>query len=449
MELKFAHLLSSVSIAFGLCVTCGCSDSSSDANKLTGGVTDIGNSVAENLEKISGTVTSTNGQNVASARVVAYYDSWDQTTATDSVEAFTDSNGNFTLEVDSSESLVLYAENGDECGLAFASDTNKLVLGNRKSLESSVSGETTGYMRIVGTHEKADIQADGSFAFDSIPPGEISLVYVRDEKPQGYLQFKTTDSRNNIYLPPLQKGDEDGYFYSPQYDYSSYGVDFGYNWNYYDSSYLNVSFHMEGYDPIFDSNHTWVTDSNYIMGISGFARVLKPGQYIELDKQKAIGSNFTISLWTLWNGANESEQVLFSEKITGDSISQLKWFYDSAKGNFAVQAQTPQGADTIYFDASAMTTEGWTFLALVSQEGKYSLFVNGEPVQSAEGSATALELNNTTASVSYFIGGTGRDNATWNGALDEYYIEGYSETTDWIKTIYDNIMKTYKKHPRK
>lgn len=445
MELKFTHLLSSASIAFGLCMICACSDSSS--SDVAGGVTDIGNSIA--LEEISGTVISTNGQKVAKVRVVAYYDSWEQTTATDSVEAITDSNGNFTMEVDSSENLVLYAESGDECGLAFANDTNNLVLGSRKSLESSVSGETSGYMRIVGTHKTAKVNADGSFTFDSIPPGDISLVYIRDEKPQGHLEFRTTNESEQIYLPPLEKNKDGGHFYSPRHDYNPNASDFGNNWNYYDTSFLNVTLHMEGYEPVFDSEHSWVQDSDFVKGISGNARLLKPGQYIALDKQKAIGSNFTLSLWTKWDGPNDNEQVLFSEKVNGDSVSQIKWYFDSAKNNFAVQAQTAKGPETIYFDASAMQTEDWTFLALVSQNNSFSLFINGEPVEAADESSTTLELINTTATVSYYIGGTGRENTTWNGALDEYYIEGYSETTDWIKTIYENITKPYKGYPRK
>lgn len=444
MNSRIAHLFYSASFAFGICMTCACSDTSS-SNDIAGGVTDIGNSVA--AAKITGTVTDENGDAIANARVVAYYDNWDQTQATDSVEVSTDKNGNFSLEVDSTEDLVLYAENGDECGLAFAGDQNMLVLGNRKSLESTVLGETDGYMRIVGTNETAKVNKDGSFSFDAVPPGDISLVYVRDEKPQGYLEFKTTDKRNKISLPPLERRKEDGQFNTQYFESNTYGVDFGYNRNYYDASFLNVALYMEGYEPVFNSDHSWAKDSNLVEGILGSARVLKPGQYIALDKQKALGKNFTIALWTKWNGANDNKQVLFSEKVNGDSVSQIKWYFDSEKNSFVVQAETIQGEKTINFDAPNFTTENWTFLTLVSDDSKINLYINGEMVKTGKEASLSLELNSVKDVVSYYIGGTGNENSTWNGALDEYHIEGYVLNANWIKDVYEMTVKSYKSRP--
>lgn len=444
MNSRIAHLFYSASIAFGICMICACSDTSS-SNDIAGGVTDIGNSVA--AAKITGTVTDENGDAIANARVVAYYDNWDQTQATDSVEVSTDKNGNFSLEVDSTEDLVLYAENGDECGLAFAGDQNMLVLGNRKSLESTVLGETDGYMRIVGTNETAKVNKDGSFSFDAVPPGDISLVYVRDEKPQGYLEFKTTDKRNKISLPPLERRKEDGQFNTQYFESNTYGVDFGCNWNYYDASFLNVALYMEGYEPVFNSDHSRSKDSNLVEGILGSARVLKPGQYIALDKQKALGKNYTIALWTKWNGANDNKQVLFSEKVNGDSVSQIKWYFDSEKNSFVVQAETIQGEKTINFDAPNFTTENWTFLTLVSDDSKINLYINGEMVKTGKEASLSLELNSVKDVVSYYIGGTGNENSTWNGALDEYHIEGYVLNANWIKDVYEMTVKSYKSRP--
>lgn len=444
MNSRIAHLFYSASIAFEICMTCACSDTSSSSD-IAGGVTDIGNSVA--AAKITGTVTDENGDAIANARVVAYYDNWDQTQATDSVEVSTDKNGNFSLEVDSTEDLVLYAENGDECGLAFAGDQNMLVLGNRKSLESTVLGETDGYMRIVGTNETAKVNKDGSFSFDAVPPGDISLVYVRDEKPQGYLEFKTTDKRNKISLPPLERRKEDGQFNTQYFESNTYGVDFGCNWNYYDASFLNVALYMEGYEPVFNSDHSRSKDSNLVEGILGSARVLKPGQYIALDRQKALGKNYTIALWTKWNGANDNKQVLFSEKVNGDSVSQIKWYFDSEKNSFVVQAETIQGEKTINFDAPNFTTENWTFLTLVSDDSKINLYINGEMVKTGKEASLSLELNSVKDVVSYYIGGTGNENSTWNGALDEYHIEGYVLNANWIKDVYEMTVKSYKSRP--
>ena len=63
-----------------------CSDSST--KDVAGGVTDIGNSLA-----YTGVVVDQNGAKVESARVVAYYDSWEQTSIVDSVVTSTDANG--------------------------------------------------------------------------------------------------------------------------------------------------------------------------------------------------------------------------------------------------------------------------------------------------------------------------------------------------------------------
>lgn len=445
MKTNSRYLLSLAALSFGIGMTCGCSDSGSNATETAGGITDIGNSIA--MAMVTGTVVNADGETIKNARIVAYYDNWEQTAATDSVEAISDSNGNFSIEVDSSESLVLYAENGSECGLAFAGDTNKLVLGSRKSLESSVSGETSGYMRIVGTHETANVQPDGSFSFDAIPPGDISLVYVRDEKPQGFFRFKTPEGQEQIHLPPLENSKDGGNSYSPKFENNTYYPEYGSNWNYYDPSFLNLSLHMEGYESVFDSTHSWVTDSNFIKGISGYARVMKSGNYILLDKQNALGNSFMITLWTKWDGANENDQVLFSEKINGDSTSQIKWYFDNAKNSLAVTTKTEQDFETIYFDKATLPTDDWTFIVLAYQGNAFTLYINGEIAQTSKGIAMAEAPSTAKGNVSFYIGGTGRGNATWNGALDEYYIESYVQNAEWIKSLYQSILETNKNYP--
>ena len=86
MKLLKTSLYVSVVLSAGLVA---CSDSSTP-NDVAGGVTDIGNSLA-----YSGQVVDASGANVASARVVAYYDSWDNVSALDSVVTMTDENGKF------------------------------------------------------------------------------------------------------------------------------------------------------------------------------------------------------------------------------------------------------------------------------------------------------------------------------------------------------------------
>lgn len=436
------NLLSSASVSFSLFLTCACSDSSTGSNDVAGGATDIGNSIA-------GIVVDAGGAGVASARVVAYYDSWEQISATDSIEAITDSNGNFSLDIANTEGFVIYAENGSECGLVFASNfasdsANKLILGNRKSLESSVSGETSGYMRIVGTHETAEIREDGSFEFEAIPPGEISLVYIRDEKPQGYLEFKTVDEREQIHLPPLENRRDDGHFNAPDFDDDMFGVDFWHHGNHSDFSTETV-LHMDNLEPVFNSDHSKAGDVNYTNGISRAAISLKAGQFIELENQRALGDDFTISLWTKWNGANGGDQILFSEKFHGDSIPQMQWYFDSAENNFAVKVHTNHGTEAVHFEGSA-PKEQWMFIALVSRNRAISMYINGERIPSSDSSAATISLDSKRNPVLYSIGGAENLDATWSGALDEYHIEGIAQSADWIKDVYEMTQKNFKKN---
>lgn len=202
-SLKMALLPATLWVAF----MCACSDDPADKG-LAGSVTDIENSVAE--AQIAGVVFDAAGNTVAYARVVAYYDSWVQTAPLDSVEVLTDSLGAFTAKVDSSKidsamNLVLFAQFENESALSSVEmdSQNKLVLGPNKSLESSVDGATSGYVRIVGTNQTAPVNEDGSFRFDSLPPGDITLSFVQDDRPRGHHEFKT-DDQSEIKLPPMK-----------------------------------------------------------------------------------------------------------------------------------------------------------------------------------------------------------------------------------------------------
>lgn len=203
---------------FASAFICACGNESN----VAGGVTDIGNSV-------SGTVVSLSGNAVVSARIVGYYDSWEQTAVTDSVEAvYSDSSGHFTIEIDTSRNIILYAENNEECVLSLVTQAsgNKLTLGSHKSLESSIIDASSGYVRIVGTNKTAPVMSDGSFRFESIPPGDITITYILENEPEGYLDFKTTDDRNELSIPPMKERLEDGHFENSDYENDRFGVDF-------------------------------------------------------------------------------------------------------------------------------------------------------------------------------------------------------------------------------
>ncbi len=199
----------------------GCSDS-----RNAGGVTDIGNSIAGRVFLSDGVTPAVN------ARVVAYDDSWKNIRIADSVVAFSDSSGNFFLENVESDMRVLYAGKENENILVgHVEDSMKVVLGTSKSLSGKISMESSGLVRIVGTNLTADINSDGEFFFDSIPPGNISLVYVQNSESRSSFDFNTTDTRSEITLPLLRTFTEtdsilvvaDASLYSD----SSYGAAFG------------------------------------------------------------------------------------------------------------------------------------------------------------------------------------------------------------------------------
>lgn len=469
---------------------CGCTESGSgDGKKIAGGVTDIGNSVA-----LAGIVMDQAGSKVASARVVAYYDSWSQISALDSVEAFTDSVGEFTMYVDSASEVVLYAEHGGVCGLARIDDDddNTLVLGERKRLESSVSGATSGYVRIVGTDEVAKIGKDGSFAFDSVPPGDISLVFIQDSEPQGYLEFRTVDDRRKIELPPLENRRENGKFSSPAYRDDTYGVDFG-RFNEYEgpadespdttshfsgkpasdtalvpadtsrpseSPALDTldtldypendsnSFHLDSGVRLFNGDGSSAGKVEYIDGKYGKAVSLSQGQYIDLGEKGFIPGDFTLSLWVKWNGDNKARQILFGQKGPNDSTAFL-WFYEPSGENFAVTLSVQGKPFTSYFTGVDLPTDEWTMLALVSSKGTLSMYKgntlyimknsNGDTLQAPGGNmnnngefGAADGKGGYAQSSTLFLGGMKGLDESWNGAVDEVHLEHYAQNLDWV-----------------
>lgn len=197
MNILKTALYVSVALSAGLVA---CSDSSTP-NDVAGGVTDIGNSLA-----YSGQVVDANGMGVVSARVVAYYDSWDNVSVLDSVETVTDANGMFEIKVDSGATFVLYASRDNECGFSKldpAATSQDITIGSKTSITSSVKGKNSGFMRVVGSSEKALLDENGAFTFGAVPPGDISLVFVDQEKPQARIDFSTVGTENALAIPPL------------------------------------------------------------------------------------------------------------------------------------------------------------------------------------------------------------------------------------------------------
>lgn len=427
-----------------------CSSDTND-NNIAGGVTDIGNSVA--TTKIEGIVTNLGGTAVPSARVVAYYDNWDQTTATDSVVVTSDSNGKFALSVDSSASFILFAESGDECGLAYASvdSNNTLILGSRRHIESSVSGESSGYMRIVGTDKTAKIAPDGSFAFDEVPPGDISLVFIRDDKPQGHLDFRTTDDRDRIYLPPMENRRDDGSFAPPELGDDMFGVEFGRHEDPQEPAFLNIVLHLDDFVPLFNGNTSSAYNDNIIEGVVGNGVTLKQGQYLDAGTIDFLRGDYTLSLWLKWDGPSDSNQILFSQVSAYPNVSfwNLQWIYDSESERFGTVSM--QDSSTIFFGDSTTLPRGqWFFLVIVNSNNNATLYINGLPVDTHEvkpsHSSEQVNPGGSYSLAPFRIGGEAGLNQSWNGSFDEIHIEGIAHSPNWVKSIYDMTSSPRNQH---
>ncbi len=165
------------------------------SEKHAGGVTDIGNSVA-------GVVVMDDGSPAVNARVVVYFDRWDNVAKMDSLVGITDSTGNFKIDGVEDSSRVLFASLKEDCGMEQVGDT--IVISRSKRLQGRIATETSGHVRIVGSILDAKINANGEFTFDSLPPGEISIAYISESgNPQSRFVFRTIDNRDSIHLPDL------------------------------------------------------------------------------------------------------------------------------------------------------------------------------------------------------------------------------------------------------
>lgn len=173
--------------------------------EVGGGVTDIGNSIA-------GVVVDGSGAVVPSARVVAYYDSWNQEGVSDSVVTQADAQGKYTMKVKKNADIVLYASAGEECGLASAENVDqldrKISIGKRTMYSSHIAGRNTGRMRVVGVSDSASVKLDGDgyFIFYNMPPGDVTLAYTDDAdsvEMNARVEFTTVGSKQIYVLPEL------------------------------------------------------------------------------------------------------------------------------------------------------------------------------------------------------------------------------------------------------
>lgn len=452
--------------------------SCSKTNETAGGVTDIGNSIA------SGIVVTEANQPVARARVVAYYDNWNKTSIEDSVVVEADDNGIFSLKFDSTRSVVLFAENGSESGLSRIQHSGAalVMVGHPRRLESSVAEAKSGYMRIVGRSEVAPVNSDGSFAFESMPVGEISLVYVASDQSQARFNFMTAVVGDTLKIPSLENKNE-GWLTISDYHYYSGAAYGGIMVNVPDGISvpqdtampepvvpdttakdtsavdtteelaISLNLHMDGSDSVAKvyNNDGSVADSvNYVEGVSGKGILLKVGQFVEVGDIDPCAGDFTMSAWTKWSGyrGDGIYQLLFAERedwVAGLSRFQLQYEFMTSSFVAVGDGMDLSGYGYAWLAKGNVERGGtlpmneWSLLVLVNEGGKLYFYINGELVSNKAG--VPFTPKKVAAPLPFRIGGSEVPNDTWNGAIDEVKIESVARSAEWVKAEYEKYAK--------
>jgi hypothetical protein len=436
----------------------------SNSEDVAGGVTDIGNKVAQETDsiRIHGTVVNMQGKIMPAAKLSLY---WDNGIAVvDSSETVADSKGQFELKLshkpiiaDSTQGGIeeisgfyLFAESDSLSGITLASESKdtEIRIGSHKVARGSIAGATSGIVRIGGTNLVAEVKEDGSFSFDSIPPGmHAELIYSESDNLLGHISFSIQDKGDTLVLPQLEN--YNGFLWNPDLALLSdvYGFTFSHTDQVLntDTGWTAVTIEMNGNEDVFNHDGKLADNVNYIEGVGGKAIMLEMGQYIDLDTLNPTDGDFTLSLWAKWNGPNGEHQVLFCQRAYwSDSTSRFQWHYEMNSGTFAVMKSMPGVPEAVYFgDSTSIPVGEWVFLTLVSRNHLVSMYVNGEPVPIAgtDGTEFAREFvpNNLNRSVPFRIGGNEIETETWNGAIGRVTIETRARSSEWIKALYSSF----------
>lgn len=184
-----------------------------------------------------------------------------------------------------------------------------------------------------------------------------------------------------------------------------------------------------------------VSDS---VGFIGRGITLKMGQFIDMNYLDPCGGDFTLSLWTKWNGPNTRHQVLFSQReYWSDSTSRFQWHFEANSELFTVMKSMPNYPEAVFFgDSLAVPVGEWMYLTLVSKDSMVTMYVNGEAIgfEDENGkwvTAQKFVPNDLKQAVPFRIGGDEIDDESWDGALDEIRIETVARSEAWIKTVYE------------
>lgn len=391
----------------------------------------------------------------------------------------------------SSQSGAAGSSQVDTAGLSQSGTATVITVGPRKTYSGRIANRSTGSVRIVGSNATTALDSDGYFFFKDMPSGDITIVYTDSENPEGdellqaRVEFTTYGSRVAFVLPVLnfyqedrswlvtdrssyyEEGNEGVRIFAPDNEgwvippagsssSDSSGLDSSSSdGSSSDSSSLDSSavgcaqgdcagttlayLGMDGTEVVYDNDSTLAASVDYVEGISGKAIRLKPGQFIDLDSLDPCAGDFTISLWTKWEGPNGEHQILASQRAYwSDSTSRFQWHFESARGKFMVLKSQPAVPEGFAFGDSSIVPVGeWANLVLVSENNMVSMYVNGVVVemQDAEGNVvTAKEFvpNELDRKVPLRIGGNEIDTETWNGAIDEVVVENVARSAEWI-----------------
>ncbi len=456
--------------------------SCSKTENVAGGVTDIGNSVA------SGIVVTEANLPVARARVVAYYDNWDKTAIEDSVVVEADDNGIFSLKFDSTRSVVIYAENGSESGLSRIQHGGAalVMVGHPRRLESSVAEAKSGYMRIVGRSDVAAVKSDGSFAFETMPVGDISLVYVESDQSQARFNFMTAVVGDTLKIPSLENKNE-GWLTISDYHYYSGAAYGGIMVNVPDNVVvpqdetpkdtvvpepvvpdttkdtvatdtteevvISLDLHLDGSDSVAKvyNNDGSVADSvNYVEGVSGKGILLKVGQFVEVGNIDPCAGDFTMSAWTKWSGyrGDGIYQILFAERSDWNTgLSRFQLQYEFMTSSFVAVGDGLDWNGNGYAwlakgnveRGGSLPMDEWSLLVLVNEGGKLYFYINGVLVSNKAG--VPFTPKEVAAPLPFRIGGSEVPNDTWNGVIDEVKIESVARSAEWVKAEYEKYAK--------
>ena len=512
-------------LALFLMLSSGCSDSENTA----GGVTDIGNSIA-------GIALNENGIPETNATVQIYKENWRLAKRSEYEETLTDSSGRFLFENIPFTPNGIYAKT-DSLSILLNENKNldTIILKKSVPLQGKVQGKSEGFVRVLGSNLKVPLMADGSFAFSSLPVGNITFVYIENDSSLAYAKFNLEPNSDSVFLPPfsleekdsLLKIDDLSYYEKecingicflaedtlvyptkkiildsvltetfqelviPLYinkdslktsdftllDKNNNPLAFEIEeeteseillWVKLDSLEIGskeillkiMPYSTEQKEQVFseenfmavlhlNENETVKKDSviidslQYVEGIFGDAIQLRYGEFIDLGYLDPCANDFTLSLWTFWNGSNDNHQILFSERAYwSDSTSRFQWHYENPTNSFMILKSSP-GVPTGFTLATGdnMKTEEWVHLALVSKNNLVSMFINGQKM----GEPQEFIPNELAEQVPFTVGGNEISDETWNGRLDEIRVESVARSDAYIKTLYELSKKAKNK----